>query len=182
MQAYGITNNTTLLEYEVHVYNPVCKTSEYETVKLQQQLEANDKACNNCYETPQIPSKNDDAYYSSMKSDDLRYDDKEEQCTLCVKENKAYYSKNGKAKPQPKPRHSKKPSTTHVATAAVTTEIHYDVPSSNHHLSAVGEGEYTTLDVTQSSFINGRNDYQELIIQQPPPPGYAVPSNIPATS
>ena len=46
----------------------------------------------------------------------------------------------------------------------------------------VGEGEYTALDVTQSSFINGGNVYQECTIQQLPPPGYAVPSNIPATS
>ena len=110
----------------------------------------------------------------------MRYDDTEEQCTSSVKENKAYYSRNGKPKPQPKPRHSRKPATN--SNAAVTTENHYDVPSSNHHLPAVGEGEYTALDVTQSSFINGGNDYQELTIQQPPSPGYAVPSNIPATS
>ena len=168
-------NDTILPEYEEHVYDPVC-TSEFETEK-QQQPEANGKACHNYYNTPQILSKNDDADHISIKSDDVRYDNTEEQCTSSVKENKAYYSKNGKPKPQPKPRHSRKPATN--SNAAVTTEIHYDVPSSNHHLPAVGEGEYTTLDVTQSNFINGGNDYQELAIHQPPQPSYAVPSNMP---
>lgn len=106
----------------------------------------------------------------------MKYDDTEEQCTSNIKERKAYYTKNGKPKPQPKPRHNQQPNTT--TTAAVPT-IHYDVPRNNPKPLPVDEGDYTTLNVTHS---NGGNVYQELVAQRPPPPGYSIPSNIPATS
>ena len=40
-------------------------------------------------------------------------------------------------------------------------------------------GEYASIDVTHHTTDN---DYQEIVLQSPSPPGYAVPSNIPATS
>ena len=113
----------------------------------------------------------------------MKYEDPEGQCTSSAKENKAYYSKNGKTKPQPKPRHSRKPTTTPVATAAAATAaVHYDVPANDRHPPPIDEGDYTTLDLTHSSVINNGNDYQELMVQRYPPPGYSVPSNIPATN
>ena len=154
--------------YDEHVYESICAPSELEKQKQQQQQQ--NKAP---FNATQKPSDDDDDRLS-IKSDDVKYDDTEEQCASNVKESKAYYSKNGSAKPQPKPRHNKQPTTT-----AAGPVIHYDVPRNNVQLPPVDEGNYTTLD---SSVINGGNDYQELMVHQPPPPGYAVPSNIPATS
>ena len=53
--------------------------------------------------------------------------------------------------------------------------------------------EYITQDVTHTAESNGYtlinpthhtidSDYQDVVLQSPPPPGYSVPSNIPATS
>ena len=173
-------NETTLPEYDEHIYDAICGPSEFEKEK-QQHLEANNRASydGNHYDIPQIRSKadDDDADRISIKSNDIKYDDTEGQCTSDVKENKAYYSKNSKPKPQPKPRHSTK--LTAKSAASVTAAGHYDVPSNNHHRHPVHEGDYATLDVSHSHFTNA---YQELVVHQPPPPGYAAPSNIPATS
>ena len=87
---YRNKDDATLPEYQEHVYDAIRHPSVKENKK-----EVNGKAaCQNYYDTPQIPSKNDvDADCISIKSDDVRYDDTEEQCTSSVKENKAYYSK-----------------------------------------------------------------------------------------
>ena len=172
-------HNTTVPEYDEHIYDAICGPSEFEKEK-EQHLEANNRApYGNHYDIPQVRSKDDDADRISIKSDDVKYDDTEGQCTSDVKENKAYYSKNGKPKPQPKPRHSTK--LTATSAAPMMAAVHYDVPSNNHHRPPVDEGDYTTLDVSHSH-VDGSNDYQELVVHQPPPPGYATPNNIPATS
>ena len=75
--------------------------------EMQQHLESSNRASyGNHYDTSQLASKydDDDADHISIKSDDIKYDYTEGQCTSDVKENKAYYSKNSKPKPQPKPR------------------------------------------------------------------------------
>ena len=119
----------------------------------------------------------DDADRISIRSDDVQFDKPEEHCTSNVQENKAQYSKNSKTKPEPKPRHSKKATTVLAVTGAAVAQ--YDVPVNNHHVTAdPAEDEYTALDVTHGGAVN--NDYQELIVGPPPPPGYAVPTNIPA--
>ena len=163
-----IDDDTTPPGHEEHVYESICE-------KQKHQLEANNKApLNIYYNASQKPSDDDDDDRLSIKSDDVKYDDTDGQCTPNIKESKAYYNKNGKPKPQPKPRHNKNPTAT---TAAAASVIHYDIPRNN--TLCVDEGDYTTLDVTHS---NGGNVYQELMVQQPPPPGYSIPSNIPATS
>ena len=65
--------------------------------------------------------------------------------------------------------------------------INHDIRSSDYHQpqAPVDEGDYTTLAVSHNCVTNdGSNVYQDLVVHQPPPwpPGYAVPSNIPATS
>ena len=174
-------DETTLPEYDKHIYDAICGPSEFENEK-QQHLEANNRVSyGNHYDIPQLASKDDDADRISIKSDDVKYDDTEGQCTSDVKENKAYYSKNSKPKPQPKPRHSTKLIAT--SAAPVTAAGHYDVPSNNHHRHPIHEGDHTTLDVSHNHVTNdGSNVYQELVVHQPPPPGYATLSNIPATS
>ena len=136
----------------------------------------------------------------------MKYDDTDEQCTSNVKKSTAHYSKNSKPKPQPKPRHSKQLQPT-ANTTAPASYYNYSVPNSNLQSAAsyynynvpssnpqsVDEGDYTALDLTHSHAmnngnnyqqleINNGNDYQELMNLQPPPPGYSVPNNIPATS
>ena len=163
------------LGYEEHVYDAICSASECE--KKKQKPEANTNVPSNIYDNTQNGRNDDNADRISIKSDDIKYEDMEGQCTSDVKQSKAYYSKNSKPKPQPKPRHSKKPTTAPVA------PTHYDVPTNNRYLPPADEGDYTTLDVTHSSNgASGGNVYQELIVQRSPPPGYDVPSNIPATS
>ena len=173
----------TLPGYEEHIYDAICAPAECEKEK-QQPLEANNKTSyGNHYDIPKLPNKDDDdddADRISIKSDDVKYDDTEGQCISDVNKNKAYYNKNGKPKPQPKPRHTTKLTT--ISATPVMAALHYDVPSNNYH-PPVDEGDYTTLDASHSHVINdGSNDYQELVVHQPPPPGYATPSNIPATS
>ena len=155
---------------------------------MQQHLEPNDSApYGNHYDIPQLASKDDDdADRISIKSDDVKYDDTEEQYTSDVKENKAYYNKNGKQKPQPKPRHKTKlTATPAVLTARDMMTNNHDIRSSdfNQPRPPVDEGDYTTLDVGHSHVTkDDSNVYQDLVVHQPPPPGYAVPNNIPATS
>ena len=49
-----------------------------------------------------------------------------------------------------------------------------------HGVSNTVEGNgYASVDITQRKT---ENDYQEAVHQPPPPPGYSVPSNIPATN
>ena len=163
-----IDDNKTPPGYDEHIYESIFGPSE--TEKQKHQLEASNKAPLNIYYNASQKPTDDDDDRLSIKSDDVKYDDTEDQCTPNIKESKAYYTKNGKPKPQPKPRQ------TTTATAAVPV-IHYDVPRNN--TLSVDEGDYTTLDVTHSY---GGNVYQELVGQQPPPPGYSIPSNIPATS
>ena len=183
----NINDDPTLLEPDDHIYEPICHGSQLEKEKHLQK--ANHKAASNIYyNTSQKPNNNDDDDDDrlSIKSDDVKYDDTEEQRTSNVKKSTARYSKNGKPKPQPKPRYNKQPTANTTAPA-----VHYDVPRSS--LQLVDEGDYTALDLTRSNAmnngndyqqlaINGGNDYQELMAHQPPPPGYSVPNNIPATS
>ena len=155
---------------------------------MQQHLEPSNRASyGNHYDAPQLASKDDDdTDRISIKSDDVKYDDTEGQCTSDVKENKAYYNKNSKPKPQPKPRRKTKLTTipeVHTAPGMMTSN--HDIRSSDYHQpkAPVDEGDYTTLDVSHSHVTNdGSNVYQDLVVHQPPPPGYAVPNNIPATS
>ena len=166
-----IDDNKTPPGYDEHIYESICGPSG-----IEKQLEASNKAPQNIYyNASQKPTDDDDRL--SIKSDDVKYDDTEEQCTPNIKESKAYYTKNGKPKPQPKPRHHHQPTYTTPAAAAPVTHNHYDVPRNN--TLPVDDGDYTTLSVKHS---NGGNVYQELVTQQPPPPGYSIPSNIPATS
>ena len=168
-------DDTTPPEYEEHIYDAIRGPSEFQNEK-EQQLEANNNPLYNSYcNAPRISSNDDDADRVSIKSDDVKYEDPEGQCKSSVKESKVYYSKNGKTKPQPKPRHSRKPTTTPVATAAAATAaVHYDVPANDRHPPPIDEGDYTALDVTHISVINDGNRF--------PPLGYSVPSNIPATT
>ena len=72
-----------------------------------------------------------------------------------------------------------------VHTAPGIMTINHDIRSSDYHQpqAPVDEGDYTTLDVRHNHVTNdGSNVYQDLVVHQPPPPGYVVPSNIPATS
>ena len=150
---------------------------------MQQHLELSKRASyGNHYDTPRLASKDEAADHISIKSDDIKYGDTEGQCTSDVKEIEAY-----KPRPQPKPRHKTKLTATPAAyTAQEMMTINHDVQSSDHHQprAPVDEGDYTALDVVSHSHVtnDGSNAYQELVVHQPHPPGYAVPNNIPATS
>lgn len=156
--------NTTLPGYEEHIYDTIIGECEKEKIEVK-----NKGPSKNSQKQPK-----NDADRVSIVSDDVLFEDTEGYCTSNVKESKAHYSKNGKLKPQPKPRHNKP--------TATSTAVHYDVPGNNHSVSAHTRSEYASLDVTRTAKANNSNDYQQLIVQPPPPPGYAVPTNVPATS
>jgi len=166
------TKLSTIPGCEEHIYDAIGQSE-----KEEKQMEVKNKRSSNHYENaPKQPKNDDNADRDSIVSDDVLFDDTGEYCKPDVKETKAQYSKNGKLKPQPKPRHSTKP------TATTGAAIHYDIPVNNHPVSADVGGEYASLSTTYPNTVNTDNNYQDLIVQPPPPPGYAVPTNIPATS
>ena len=178
----------------------------YETIKCYDDEEAKEEPKSVAF------SKNTNDDRASIKSDDVPFDQTREYCVPDFNVSQALSSKpkpkpkpryaNFEAiKPVSKPQHDLPTNTNlqtedeyllHAATqrvsdgeyASLDTKCAESEGEGDEYITqsvpqTVQSNEYTSLNVTHHIT---EGDYQEIVHQPPPPPGYAVPTNIPATN
>lgn len=191
--------DTTLPGYEEHIYDTIQCYDDMDEHKVEPKGMAPSTASyqhslQNLYDDDRV----------SIKSDDVSCDQSGAYSVPDFKEDGA---RSGVPKPLPKPRYTKKVNATHVADAQPAYKNLSTDEYVLHDATQRVNDEYVSLDTTHTGepeeyitqevthTVEGNdyasldatnyvtdNDYQEIVHQSPPPPGYAVPSNIPATS
>ena len=185
------------LEFEEHIYDSIND--------VEHKVELRGMGLSTAYQHRlQNPYDHDDRI--SIKSDDVACDHSVDYSVPNTKEDGMHSTVS---KPVPKPRHTNDTGGTPVINAEsinknlshdddyvlhdATQRVNHDdyvsldtthTPETEEYITqavthTVESNEYSSVDVAHRITDN---DYQEIVRQPSPPPGYAVPSNIPATS